>query len=468
VLAACGGGVDEPGPDGTRPNVLLIVVDTLRADRLGSYGFAAPTSPRLDALAAGGVRVDRFYTAAPSTLASFTSLLSGRYPHTHGVYRNGTAWPPGLEGMPSVFRAGGYETAGFVASYCLTSIFGVSRGFDHFDENLTQAMADLPSNKLIRRGEQVTDSVVAWVDGRGRDAPFFAMVHYFDPHWPYRPPARYEEMFGPGYDGPIRGSIDDLMAMRRRLIRRAGRPDADTEHLHALHLGEIRYTDDQIGRLLTALDERGALQETLVVVTADHGEGIYEHGDFFNHGLTVYDTNIRIPLIVAGPGLGAAGRVLPGPYSNVDLAPTLLDYAGLPVPAEFEGRSFLAALAGGAAHAAGGDPPRDLFAEATKPHTVEAGQAWPNRLKARCVIRGPYKLVRWPFRRNAPGELYHLLDDPGETRNLLASGPESGARADGMGAALSAWSERTPDTVPERPETDPDVLERLRSLGYVR
>jgi arylsulfatase A-like enzyme len=444
------------------PNVLLIVVDTLRADRLGAYGFDRPTSPNLDRLAARGVRMERFYTAAPTTLASFTTLLTGRYPHSHGVYRNGVARPEGAPDLASVFRAAGYRTAGFVASYCLSEIFGVDRGFEHFDDELTVATPEMPSNKLIRRGAEVTDSVLAWLRTLDRDAPFFAMVHYFDPHWPYSAPEPFRTMFDPDYDGPVRGSFADVLAMRARLREQRGRPDRDTDHLHALHLGEIRYTDHEIGRLLEGLEARGLGLDTLVVVTADHGEGIYEHGDFFDHGMTVYDSNIRIPLIVAGPRIEGGGRVVGGPASNVDLAPTLLDYAGLDVPEDFEGRSFAAVLTG-VGEIPG--PDRDLFAEATKPRQAEAGQAWPNRLKDRCVIRGRLKLIRRPLLGDG-AELYDLVADPGEIRDL-AGGPEA-ANGERMDASLRAWSEVVPETLPPRPETDPDVLERLRSLGYVR
>lgn len=466
ALAACLHGCGGPKDARTenRPNILLIVVDTLRADRLGVYGYGHPTSPSLDSLAGRGVRLERFTAVAPSTLASFTSMLTGRYPHSHGVYRNGVVWPEGLEGMQSVFQRGGYETAAFVASYCLSSDFGISRGFDHFDEELTIAMEELPQNKLIRHGAEVTSAVSRWLTEDVEDGqPFFAMVHYFDPHWPYAPPQPFDRVFDGEYQGPVTGSMEDLRRARLRLIRSGGRADADSNRLHALHLGEIRYTDEQIGSLVESLEKSGHTENTLVVVTADHGETFYEHPDYFNHGLTVYDSNIRIPLIAVGPGIIGHGRVIETAFSNIDLAPTLLEYVGLETPAGFEGRSFFAHLTDELPREA--TATRQLFAEATKPHFVEASQRWPNRLKARCIMSGRWKLIHTPW-SDGRWELYDLLEDPDESRNLWRT-PDGPPDLGALSTNLDAWSEIVPTTAGVEREISPEALERLRSLGYV-
>ncbi len=465
LCGSCGSWTDRSSVTADRrPNILLIVVDTLRADRLRAYGFSKPTSPHLDELARSGLRLDHYTTSAPSTLASFTSMLTGRYVHTHGVFRNGVAWPDGLQGVQSELQASGYTTAAFIASYCLSSEFGLDRGFDHFDENLTIAMDDLPLNRLIRRGAEVTEAVWTWLDNAaGRGRPFFAMVHYFDPHWPYQPPPPYDTMFGPGYEGPVTGSMQDLRALRQRLGRSGGRPDADSRRLHDLHLGEIRYTDEQIGRLVEQLNESGLAERTLVLVTADHGETFWDHYDYFSHGLTVYDSNIRIPFIASGPGIVGGGRVIETSLSNVDLAPTLLEYAGIEPPPGYEGKSFLPLLRGEVATA---DARRsDVFSEATRPHLVENNQTWPNRLKARCIIRAEKKLMLTPWR----GDLYELYDrslDPAETDNLWA-GAAGVALAGQLAADLERWSGHASEIAHDEQAIDPEVLERLRSLGYV-
>ena len=466
LSAGCASGETGDRVGGPLPprNILLVVVDTLRADHLGCYGFPQATTPNLDDLAGRGVRFTRYTTVVPTTLASFTSMLTGRYPNRHGVYRNGVRWPEGLEGVQGVFRAAGYETAGFVASYCLSSDFGIARGFDYFGERLTIEMPNLPQNKLIRRGAEVTREVIAWLDSREAGSPpFFAMVHYFDPHWPYQPPPSYAEWFDPGYAGPVTGAMPDFREVRLRVARNGGRSDADSRHLHSLHLGEIRYADEQIGALLEGLSRRGLDQRTLVVVTADHGETFHEHWDLFNHGLSVYDTNIRIPLIVSGPGVTGQGRAVALPFANIDLAPTLLDYAGLEIPADYEGASFHSWLTGltGADGAA-----RRLFSEATKPHHAETNQRWPNRLKARCVLGGRWKLIHTPWRENL-WELYDLADDPQEQRNLWTGQGSPDPGPGGLAEELAAWSERSPDRIEPAPETREELRERLRALGYV-
>lgn len=453
---ACAPGGSEPArPElPTRPNVLLIIVDTLRADHLGCYGFGRDTSPHVDSWASGGRRFERYYTVAPTTLVSFTSFLTARYPNSHGVFRNGVAWPSEIQGVQQTFRDAGYD-----ASYAVSSRFGLSRGFDHFDEDLDVAVKGLPQ-KLIRRGESVTNAVRRWLERRGNpERPFFALIHYFDPHWPYQPPPPLDEMFDPHYEGPVDGDVDDLRRMRRRLRLREGEPDDDTRHLHALHLGEIRYMDEQVGRLLETLRERSLLDRTLVAFTADHGETIDEHYDYFNHGLTVYDTNIRIPLIVSGPGV--APGVEPSPWSSIDLAPTLLRYAGLPVPSVYEGHSFLSSLLGRQA-----SRPVSVFAEATKREEEETDEEWPNRRNSRCVIRGRFKLVHSPWRDDRR-ELFDLIFDPGERNDLHGAPPrKASAGLSAMAAELRAWSQRTPEVVGRSPEHDPQVVDRLRSLGY--
>jgi len=472
AASACGGGRgdrDAPRtashPSDAKPNVLLIVVDTLRADHVGAYGFRGDITPSVDALARRGVRFERYTTVVPTTLASFTSMLTGKHPHTHGVFRNGVRWPGGMEGIQAVFGRGGYETAAFIAGYCLSSEFGVSSGFERFDEKLTVAFDADPNNRLVRPAGEVTASFVSWLGGRQGDGrPFFAMVHYFDPHAPYQPPPPYDSMFDPAYRGGVTGSMGDIDLGRRALARSGGVLDDDTRHLAALYAGEVRYVDDEIGKLLAAVERAGIAKDTLVVFTADHGETLHEHDDFFNHGPSVYDTEIRIPLIVAGPGVEEAGRAVARPACNIDLAPTLLEYAGLTIPEGIEGHSFLAEIR--RKDPGGASAERSLFAEATKPQAVERGQRWPNRLKARCILRGPWKVIHTPWRGDR-WELYDLASDPVEQRNLWGGSALPRATVDGMAEALTWWSKTEPGGRPPEGPQDEEILKRLRALGYV-
>ena len=454
TLVACGPAAHRSEQ---RPNLLLVVIDTLRADHLGCYGHGNDPTPNLDALASKGARFESFRSVVPTTLASFTSILTSEYPVDHGVYRNGIPRPEGSPSLPELLSESGYTSAAFVSSFCLSSRFGLHLGFDHYDEELPLAIG-LPQNRVIRRGSETTDAALAWLRERDGEQPWFAMVHYFDPHWPYAPPPHFVSEGGVDVTGA--GSFGAIVAARRR-FRATGEADAAMHRLHELYKGEIRYVDQQIGRLIDRLEDLPAMRNTYVVVTADHGESILEHADPFNHGLTVYETNIRIPLIVTGPTVPTA--VVSTPGATIDLAPTLLELAEVEAPDTFRGRSLLSELSGGPAGS-----PRPLFAEATQPFDAEAGQIWPNRRKARSVLLDDLKLIHTPWRGDR-FELYDLGDDPLEEHDLIGAG-RVGEYSDftELENALSSWSAQPPHRIGVgRSEFDVEVRKKLRSLGYV-
>lgn len=444
----------EPPPP---RNVLLIVADALRADHLGCYGRVDARSPRLDRLAGEGVLFTDFSTVIPATLPSFSSLLTSRHPKDHGAVRNGFPLDGRHPLVSEVFQEAGFETTAFVASYCISKEFGLMRGFDRYDEDFTTDTG-LPHNKLVRRGEKVSDTVIEWLVSRDSTKPFFAMVHYFDPHWPYDQPDPFREPFTPRGNNPGLGSIQNVLDARD-FLKAGGTPDERCVDLHALYLGEIAFMDREIGRLLDTLTELGIDRDTLVVFTADHGETFWEHADYFDHGLFVYDSNSRIPLIVRWPGRtgGVARRVRP-PLSNIDLAPTLLDLAGLDVPPPFEGRSFASLVTG-----ENEIDPRPIYSEACKPYHVEEGAPRVNYLKAKSVRSGKWKLVYTPF-LNKRRELYNVETDPTETTNLLRN-PAYKKIADSLSVALEHWADTYEGGGPVEP-LDPETAEKLRKLGY--
>ncbi len=436
----------------------MVVIDTLRADHLGCYGHVGDLTPNMDELASSGSRFDSFRSVVPTTLASFTSILTSEYPIDHGVYRNGIPRPEGSPSLPELLNESGYVCAAFVSSYCLSSRFGLDRGFAHYDEELPLAIG-LPQNRVIRKGAETTDAALTWLRSRGGEQPWFAMVHYFDPHWPYSPPPTFDSKSG-GVDSGVTGSFGEIVAARRR-FRATGEADPAMHRLHELYQGEIRYVDHQIGRLVDGLEALPSTQNTYVFVTADHGESILEHSDPFNHGLTVYDTSIRIPLIVTGPDVrrGVASSV----SATIDLAPTLLELAGVEPPETFRGKSLLSELSGEPAPSR-----RALFAEATQPFDAEAGQSWPNRRKARSAQVGALKLIHTPWRGDKL-ELYDLSDDPMEEHDLIvaAKAAERSGLAE-LERALATWSAQPPRrSGAKRSEFDAETREKLRSLGYV-
>ena len=476
----------SPSPEGDgRLNVLLISVDTLRADHLGCYGNPRVRTPRLDRLADEGVRFAAAMAPAPTTLASHTSMLTGRYPRAHGTARNGFTVHPNNETLAETLSQAGYDTGGVIGSFALDSRFGISQGFAFYDERFDQEVDNRRFDQNQRPADQVTDVALDWL-GRDRgDAPFFLFVHYFDVHAAFAPPAPYDAMYttdgtaktstldelkqavfahqdfllpeAPGYEGVIYQGLD-----LRLLTGANGLPLPEDRKLANLYAGEVSWVDAEVGRLLDDLKRRGLLEDTLVIFTADHGESFWEHGDFWNHGLWVYDTTVHVPLIVRLPDGAAAGRVVASPVSGVDVAPTILRQLGIQPPNGVEGVALQPAWTGGSFERG------PVFSEATQPvgRVEQASTGWPNAAKAKAVRRGPWKLHWAPYLEYVA--LYNLEDDPGETQNLLLDpSPEHVRLRDELMQEMRAWfTAARPLPSAFDPAQVNEVRERLRSLGY--
>ena len=294
--SGCGGDRQAGVRPSTEPrNLLLITLDTLRADRLGSYGYAGARTPHLDALAARGLRFEQASTVVPLTLPAHSSLMTGTFPAFHGVRDNGGFYlDEEQHTLAEVLRESGYRTGGFVAAFVLDSRWGIAQGFDHFfdDFDLTEFGEAAGMDAIQRPGSAVVDRALEWL-GAERERPFFAWVHLYDPHTPYQAPEPFRSQFP---------------------ASRSGAYDA-----------EIAATDAQVGRLFAALEADGRLDDTVVAVAGDHGEMLCEHGEV-THGFFIYDAAVRIPLMIAGPGV-PAGSVA-APVRIVDLAPTVLALVG--------------------------------------------------------------------------------------------------------------------------------------------
>lgn len=395
----------------TKPNVLMIVVDTLRADHLGAYAYPRSTSPSVDALARQGVACDRLFCAAIPTQPSFTTLYTGQHPVTHGVVAHGGEALLARDApfLPECFLQAGYTTC---AVDNLSRARGwLGRGFEFYiDPSLRRP---LPIGVSC---EEQNARAIPWLRAHAAE-PFFLLVHYWDPHYPLSPPERFRSLF---YDGdptdPANRSLDEWwrhplgVLARDTWLRHDEGPVTDADYVVALYDQEVRYVDEAIGELVAALDEAGLAEDTLVVLTADHGESMTEHGIFIaHHGL--YDCTIRVPFVTRWPGRLPAdtrvGRMLGTP----DVAPTVLEAVGLPRPAEMDGRSFWGLLHGEAA------PPGS-------PRLISAECTWQSKWSLRTER---YKLIlaRQPdFYGNPMRELYDLAADPAETRDLCPSEPE--------------------------------------------
>jgi arylsulfatase A-like enzyme/Flp pilus assembly protein TadD len=407
--AAAGGCSGRKGGPAPRPSVLLVTIDTLRADHVGCYGYRAAATPTLDALAARGVRFATAVAHVPLTGPSHTSILTSRTPLGHGVRDNGSyVLPSAVRSVAEDFRQAGYRTAAFVSGYPLKRRFGLDRGFDTYDDQLPRGKDARRTAYVERTADRTTDAALRWLDTPRptAPAPFFLWVHYFDPHAPYEAPAEFTTRAASPYDG------------------------------------EISFVDAQLARLLRRVAEVDGGAPALVLVTADHGESLGEHGED-THGIFVYDSTLRVPFILAGPGV-PVGRVAETVARGIDVAPTLLDYAGIAAKG-MEGRSLRAA--------ARGEKVTDLpaYAESLHPQ-LQYGWA---PLHAWRTAR--FKLIEAPR-----PELYDLQSDGGEARDRSH---DDVARLEAMRRDLQrVMATTTPEAARE---VDPEAAERLAALGYV-
>ncbi len=406
LLTACGRGGSSPQPQPPPPirNVVIITIDTLRADRVGAYGYAAARTAALDGLARDGVLFTHAYAAAPVTLTSHASLMTGLYPPGHGARDNGMRVDLKLPTLAERFASAGFATGAFVAAFPLDRRFGLNKGFQTYGDRMPRG----PDGRLAneRPGRTVVDEALAWLDQHRSDR-FFLWVHLFEPHAPYGNPADPADAQRPG----------------------TTRYDED--------IGEA---DRQTARLLEGL--RDARANTLVVFAADHGEAFGEHEEV-SHSVFVYDTTLRVPLIMAGPGL-PHGTQVADEVSLVDVAPTLARLAQLG-SFDADGVDLRAALTGG--HLGR----RHLYAESFAP-LLDFG--W-----------SPLRSFRgdgWKYIAAPQPELYNLTSDPGETRNMIKEEPQ---RAAELARRVDAIS---PATLPAAATAaDPETQQRLQALGYV-
>ncbi|MEW6742037.1 MAG: sulfatase [Planctomycetota bacterium] len=419
-----------------RGNVLLVVVDTLRADRLGAYGWHKNTSPHVDLLASQGALFEQMICQVPQTLPSFCSILTGTYPVTHSVRVNGLfALPSEPATLAEVFRRNGYRTAAFIAGFPLDSQFGAGRGFELYDDEMrsVRPMAGLeraPDGTFKWQGytttafestaDVVAEQVMSWLD-KHHDEPFFLMVHYFDPHHDYAPPARFRTLFPNPYSG------------------------------------EVAFVDEQFGRVLAKLDELALAEQTLVVFTADHGECLGEHGRYF-HQSQLWNAALQIPCIIRWPGRVPAGTRISGSCRSVDIMPTILELAALPVPAQVQGTSLLAAMHTGETGDLAG-----YFENLYGKLEVTSG------ITRQGIQRGNWKYIYSQRDHPPPGgaserrELYDLSTDPEELVNLAGERPE---QAEQLHNALAEFLRTQPAGEARTLAPDDETRAKLKALGY--
>jgi arylsulfatase A-like enzyme len=422
--------------DAPRTSVLILTIDTLRADRLSIYGYERPTSPHMDALMGAGVLFRQARTVEPLTGPALCSMMTSRFPHESGATRNGLRMRPGLPSLPRLLADAGYRTAAVVGNWTLRDkLTGLGDHFADYHEVLPRRRwAGMVGGEAS--AEEVNAAALEWLStyDAGRDRPFLLWVHYVDPHAPYQKREAHLEPLG---------------LARRGKLGRADRYDT-----------EVAYTDRFVGELIAALDGRGLLADTLTVVTSDHGESLGEH-DYWGHGRNLFEPNLRVPMALVWPG-----RIEPGtvdvPASTIDVAPTIAGLLGLAAPEGFRGYDWAGVLLGKA------DPPPDRATQ----HQAHRGAVLSRHdsetarraglLEVGVVLDGQKEILR--VKKNRKRWRFDLHADPRELESLAEPRSEP---TDG----LRTWMEvvdfglRQSDELPADP-LDDETIERLRALGY--
>lgn len=419
VLAAMSMAFSSSSPEAMKsaPNLLLVSIDTLRADRLGCYGYKKVQTPHIDRLAMEGVRFATAVSPVPLTLPSHCTILTGTYPPYHGVRDNvGYKLAESRTTLAEILKKQGYRTAAFIAAFVLNAKFGLHQGFDLYDDRIAGSSRPGPVinlNAVERTAGEVVSRTIEWVKA-GSSSPFFLWVHLFDPHDPYEPPSDFRKTYG---DRP--------------------------------YDGEIAYADQELGKLLSLLRQKHMYENTIIVLLGDHGESFGEHQEW-THGYFIYDTTLLVPLIIKPAVPGFAGKVVTEQVSLADVVPTILQLLRLPGPTELQGRGMLDLMKGKTA-----GWPGAVYCESHYP----AQFGWSPLVGLR---RRDAKYIR-----AAKAELYRLQEDPGEKSNRFFAQPEM---AKEMQAAITKLESLYADPSAgktSRTSMDPRRLDALRSLGYV-
>jgi len=448
-------------PSPAKPNIMLLVVDALRADHLGLYGYARRTSPRLEEFARRGIVFDRAYAQGPSTFPSTAAIFTGRYP-SHTQISSEEHWfelNRECRTLAEVLSDAGYQTGFFTANplHAYDSlrdgkrwITGFEQGFDEF------FVGSQYWSGRLRAGE-LNEHAMKWIGERSRRRPFFACVWYVDPHHPYEPPEEFWKLFADSY----KGDADWNKNMRELWFSGKAIPEEERQHLINLYDAEIAYTDFCIGELLNALDRNGVLSDTLVMVTADHGEAFHEHG-LWAHGLGLYEELIHVPLVVVPPQARARAEHLRNDsiVGHIDLMPTILDYANVDLelrPQEMVGLSLKPVLT---------DPDAVLGRHAIAAEMVFGlkPEREPGTTTSRALITQRFKLIETrPLDGPMTTQLFDLEKDPREERSI-ADDPSSAEQIELMSTQLVYILGEPAQRPGELPE---HIRERLRALGYL-
>lgn len=404
-----------PPAQKTPPNIILIGVDTLRADRLECYGYERVRTPHVNRLAQDGVLFENTIAQVPLTLPSFCSIMTGTYPVFHGVRDFSYGFlAQEKTTLAEMLKTQGYVTSAFIAAFVLDARFGLSQGFDYYDGQFDlKEYEGIDPGTIERRGDQVVTSALQWLEAN-RDKPFFTWIHLYDPHHPFTPPEPYRSQY-------------------------TGRP----------YDGEVAFVDALVGEILSFLQERGLYEDSLIVFTSDHGESLGEHGEE-NHGFFIYDASSKVPLVIKPPGPPGNSRKVPAQVRTIDILPTILQYLGIRPPEAVQGIGLRSLIEGKASR------PSDPYAY-SESYYAHSSFGWS---PLRGLRTNQYKYILAPR-----PELYDLTKDPGERENIYARNRALANKFDkDLRRLEQVYGARDEQ---KRAEVDPAVIETLKSLGYV-
>jgi len=467
---------EYPGPameDSGSTNLLIISIDTLRADHLGCYGNHQVLTPRIDELAEKGARFFNAFCQIPGTNPSHATAMTGLYPPMHGSRFNGIPIRPEIKTLAGLLKSRGYATAAFISCSAMEKeISGLQRGFDVYNQDLfpfhfNQQIYHLFPMKILRRiglfpaaerkAERVNENAIPWLQSRGR-SPFFLWVHYFDPHVLYDPPPPYDIM----YTGGLKSDLNfDIALLKNIGESKINLSQDDVDYYRAKYCGEISYTDHSVGELLHTLEEKGLDRQTLVVLFADHGESLGEHEYYFFHGKYLYEPSLRVPLVMTRPDGIDPGVKIDRMVRLIDVAPTVLSLLNIPAPPDMQGRDLSPLLNRQ-------DLPQEpAFGENSARFYYQAGQAiipvYEDKLYS-------IRTEHWKYIEKEGGrfrELYDLKADHGEERNLASKHPNMVASLHQELEKYLRMIKNDDEVRAAEPAFDRDLLKKLEILGYI-
>lgn len=432
----------------SRSPIILISLDTVRADHLSCYGYYRDTSPAIDRIAAEGILFSNAVTPMPTTLPAHASLFTSRYPREHMVLQNGWKIKGRFPRLAEALREAGYATGAVLGAAVLKRQMGLALGFDHYDDafdrytSLDEAL--FGKNRLLRRtADQVVTAAMEWIEGRDPGQPFFLFMHFFDAHTTYDlVPDDYQRRFPPDPE-------------QKRIMRRRNQDSAFTQKINHYD-GGIRFIDDNLADFRRYLEDKGLFDKCLVLIVSDHGEGLGEHG-YYHHGLQLYEAQVHVPFILRLPRNKQSGRRIEALTSLLDAAPTLLESAGLkPLPGS-SGKSVLPLVRGKRAKV------RDFTLLERRWYSPENPRGFLDwEPGERFGIRGE----RWKYiwHSESPAQLFDLRRDPHELNDRESDGEAVSAQ---METALRRYWAVLKKRKAEGREIDPKRLEELKALGYV-